>query len=213
MKEVLGEDRGPSWLAREIGVSPSTAGDYLGGAVPSADRAVKIAAALNVTTDWLIAGVGPKRRSTLALADEADWLFVPRFDLMKMLAKGARPEPEEVMPIRRDLLARHIGNLSGLWSTRMIGKALPTVADPDDLILCTDVVDQLEEGRPYIVSWGDGLAFRRAYPRPDGMRLRADKDVEGDYEEIFVPAAEAGQVWPIGRILGSLAVRPAPWIR
>lgn len=114
------------------------------------------------------------------------------------------------MPIRRDLLARHISNFGSLWITRMVGGALPSVAAPDDLILCRDVVDQLEEGRPYVVSWGDGLAFRRAYPRPDGLHLRADREVEEGFDEIFVPPADAGQVWPIGRILGSLALRPAP---
>lgn len=199
--------RDQAWLARETGISTSMVGEYVRGAVPAADRVLKIARALGVSLEWLIDGSGPKRRNNLALADETDWLFVPRFDVNKMVLKGARPEPEEIMPLRRDLIAAHVSNFKDLWITRMIGGALPTVAGPDEMILCRDVVDQLEDGRPYIISWGDGLACRRAYLKPDGVHFRTD---DPNYEEIFVAPTEARQVWPIGRILGSLALRPAP---
>ncbi len=111
------------------------------------------------------------------------------------------------MPIRRDVLARHIGNLNGLWVTRMIGNSLPTVAAADDLILCRDVVDRIEDGRPYIFAWPHGVAFRRVAVRPDGLELRTDQESD---ERFFIPAGEADAMRPIARILGSLALRPAP---
>ncbi len=111
------------------------------------------------------------------------------------------------MPIRRDLLARHVFNLNGLWITRMVGSALPSVAAADDLILCCDVVDKPQDGRPYIFAWPHGVAFRRVDVRPGGLELRTDN--EGD-EKILIPACEADAMRPIGRILGSLAMRPAP---
>lgn len=194
-------------LSRASGLSSSTVFNIWHGTSPTLENASKIARGLEVQLEWLIDGAGPQRPSGIILANEADWLFVPRFDLTKLIGKGSRPDPEEKIPLRRDLLSRHVANLNNLWVTHMIGGSLPSVASSDDMILCRDVVDQLEEGRPYIISWGDGLSFRRAFPKPDGIHFRSEIP---DVEEIFVPPSEADQVWPIARILGSLALRPAP---
>lgn len=199
--------REQKWLADVTGISPKTINNFANGQMTAADNAVKCAQALGVTAEWLISGVGPRRQATLELADNTEWLFLPRYEIAKMWDLQTKPPAEETMPLRRDMLERHVPVSGDLWVARMLGNALPDVAGEGELILCQDVHDRYEDGRPYVLFTLAGPIFRRVFVTPAGLQLRAENPM---YETVQLPPDDNLDVYPIGRILGSLTLRRAP---
>lgn len=201
-------------IAREIGVAPSSLQRYLSGSIPAADTALKLAKALGVSAEWLIAGSGPRdvlptsansAGARLFDAASAEWVFVPRyrFDLVMTAVSSV---VIETYPMRRDWLYRSLGTVEHIWITEMPTDDMPSVAAQGDTIICRNALD-IREGLAYVFSLDGQLVVRRAVVDPDlGLALRTDdptKAVEPLSDHLI-------NLTMIGRVLAKISLSPVP---
>lgn len=197
-KEALG-GRSKAWLAETTGLSTSTIGDYSAGAIPSAERLFLLADALGVPPRWFATGQGP---SQLVPADQADWVHLPRYDLSKFTSAG-KPEPVDIIPLRRDWLFRTARTPTSLWLAEMPSDAIPDLAHSGDMLVCCDVAPPLSEGRAYVFSIEGRVLLRRVYFQPDGVVLKAGDPA---IEPVLVKAVDLDELRPVALILGVISI-------
>jgi transcriptional regulator with XRE-family HTH domain len=159
LREAMGP-LSPSKVARQCGFSKQTMAGYMAGSMPSADRALALADALDVPLRWLVSGVTEARGHGLIAADEADWVKVPRYRLSEFTETG-KPEPVETIPLRKDWLNRKARTASKLWITELPATALEGVGDEGDDILCRDAQVRDEEG--LFLYFDDGVPIVRRF--------------------------------------------------
>lgn len=189
-------------VARAIGMKPQTLDAYLRGAIPSADRALLIADALAVNVRWLITGRGPRESAESPRADD-DWRELPRYDLFRFGEEG-RPEPEEMVRIRRDWISRLARAAADPWLAEMPSDAMPDIGREGDLVLCEDVRPPLVDGRVYVFLVDSRPIVRRLQARPEGLLLKASAP---DVDPIMVRAEDVESLVPVGRVLGSISLQ------
>lgn len=81
-------------LGKAFGVSPTMAWHYMKGEKkPSMDKAVEIATILNICTEWLLSGRGPKRPSDLLdIHGFPEEVKVSVATLLRSLKKARQPD-------------------------------------------------------------------------------------------------------------------------
>lgn len=191
------EGRSQAWLAREAQVSTTGLGEVVRKAMPAADTALRIAQALGVSVDWLITGREPARSGRLLAADEADWVELPRYDL-RAFTDHAKPEPIEVIPVRRDWLYNHARRSKGLWLADLPTSKFKELGQLGDTILCQDL--EVRDGEGYFLYFYDGAPLVRHFvhvepPAADRSYLQFDEEPLG--------------MRLAARILGTFGLRPA----
>jgi transcriptional regulator with XRE-family HTH domain len=194
-----------AWLSRETGIPTSTLSDYARGKVPRADKAVQIAVALGTSVEALLIGApAPAPAPALSVAD-AEFVWVPRFDLWAFDAEG-KPLELETIPIRRDWLYGVLRRTGGLWFADMPSDALPDVAREGETIVCEDPGPNLQEKGVYVF-WRDGeVMVRRVSYSTGGYTLSADGVAPIDMPRRGqVPPDEL--LTPIARVLATYVVR------
>lgn len=112
--------------------------------MPAADTAIKIAQALEVTTEFLFSGENASGANPLMAADQADWVMVPRYRLGDFTETG-KPEPIETIPIRKDWLNQTARVASKLWLTDL-PSTVDAIGEEGDPILCRDAETYYQEG-------------------------------------------------------------------
>lgn len=116
----------------------------MNGQMPGADKAIKLAQALDVTVEFLFSGQNASGANPLIAADQADWVFVPRLRLVDF-TDTAKPEPIETVPIRKDWLNQTARVASNLWLTDLPSR-VEGVGEEGDPILCRDADSHHQEG-------------------------------------------------------------------
>ena len=203
--EALG-DRDFGWLSRESGVPDSTIGDYVKRGISRADTAVKIARALGTTVEYLLEGGTPATGgASLVTVSEADFVWVPRFDLWSFDADG-KPAAIEAIPIRRDWLYGVLRRSGGLWFADMPSDVLPDVAHEGETIVCEDPGPNLQE-RGIYAFWRDGeVMVRRVSYSSGGYTLSAESVPQIELPRRGQPPPDE-LLTPIARVLATYAVR------
>ncbi len=216
-----------SWLSAEAGVSSSTLSDYVAKGISRADYAVRIAAALGTTVEWLM--LGGRRTPALVEAGSADWIDVPEYNLRDMTEEtlGA---PATTTPIRRDWLYSTFRTSSGLWLTRLLSDYAPAGLQEDMLVICRTVgADELAEGNICLWRVAGRVVTGRFSVIPDALVAQgalapltdqrgyggavaayADPAMGISSSELIVPPSRLGGDGPyhlVGRILGVM-LRP-----
>lgn len=201
-------------IAREIDVAPSSLQRYLSGSIPAADTALKLARALGVSAEWLIAGTGPREPTTavggsagarLFDASSADWVFVPRYRF-DMVMTAISSVVIETYPMRRDWLKRSLGTAEGIWVTEMPTSDMPSVAEEGETIICRNDYE-IREGLAYVFALDGQLVVRRVDVDPQaGLVLRTD-----DPDKVPEPLSDQlPGLALIGRVLAKISLSPVP---
>ncbi len=180
-------------FAREAGVNAGTLRDIVHKVSPGAEPAVKIAQALDVSVEWLITGRESRNRNPLRSADDSEWVELPRYDLHAFTDEG-KPEPIEVVPIRRDWLYSHVRRSKRLWLAELPTSQYTDLGIEGDLILCEDTAEWVAQG--YYLWFLDGKPLVRHFTGdepPPGVTV-TDEDGPG----LRVAA----------RILGTFGLKP-----
>lgn len=175
-------------------MSKSVISDAINGAMPKTEIAIRIAQALDVSVEWLITGQERRSRGALRSADDAEWVDLPRFDLHAFTPDG-KPEPAEVIPIRRDWLYSHVRRSKNLWLAELPTSKFSDLGVEGDLILCEDAADWSAQG--YYLWFFDGKPIVRHFTGevPPPGALVADEEGPG----LRIAA----------RILGTFGLKPA----
>ncbi|MBU6167043.1 MAG: hypothetical protein KGQ52_13085 [Alphaproteobacteria bacterium] len=171
-------------FAKEAGLNPTSFRDMVYKVSPGAEPAVRIAQALDVSVEWLITGQERRPRGSLRSADDAEWVDLPRYDLHAFTPEG-KPEPAEVIPIRRDWLYSHVRRSKNLWLAELPTSKFPALGIAGDLILCEDTESWAAQG--FYLWFLEGKPIVRNFPEdkqppppgtwepdePPGMRIAA----------------------------------------
>lgn len=196
IQAMLG-DRSQAWLAREVGISTTGLGEIMRKAMPAADTAIKIAQALDVTTEFLFTGENNSGANPLVAVDQADWVMVPRFRLADFTETG-KPEPIETIPIRKDWLNQTARVASNLWLTDL-PSTIEGIGEEGDPILCRDAETHYQEG--WYLYFFEGMPIVRKVAGPVFGQL-GDVQRPWDYQ-----IDESAGLRLVARILGTFKLR------
>lgn len=196
-----------SWLAREAGLDTSTLSDILSKAMPKADSAMRIAAALGTTVEWLLTGE-TARKARLFDANDHSWIMVPRYD-PRLFDESGKGEPIETYPIMLDWLNRHARSSKDLWVTEMPAHHLQgNVPEEGDTIICRDVT--LREGLGTFLYLFDGAPIVRRFVLPDPPRYDpAVGEARPTSWDLGAPENDPPGMRVVARILGALKLQGA----
>lgn len=191
------DGRSQAWLARQAGVTTSSVSDIVTKSMPAVDTAIKIAQALDVTTEFLFTGENNTGASPLISADEADWVMLPRYRLGEF-SESAKPEPIETIPIRRDWLNQNARVASNLWLTDL-PSSVEGIGEEGDPILCRDAETHYQEG--WYLYFFDGMPIVRKVSGPVFGQL-------GEAQRAWTyPQDENPGLRLVARVLGTFKMR------
>ena len=165
--EALLGGQSQAWLARQAGISTGTLSEIMKGQMPGADKAIKLAQALDVTVEYLFSGENGSGANPLMAADQADWVMVPRYRLSEFTETG-KPEPIETIPIRKDWLNQTARVASNLWLTDLPSN-VEAIGEEGDPILCRDAETHYQEG--WYLYFFEGMPIVRRVAGPDFSQL------------------------------------------
>lgn len=192
---------GQAQLAREIGVGKQSISDWLKGSMPAADVVFRLADALKVDPRWLATGFG-QELSPDAATEDSDWVKLPRLDLFGF-REGQRPEPIELVPIRRSWLAASARSNAPMWLADLPSDAMPDVGREGDTIVCREPDSPLADGRVYVFLLDDRPIVRRVQVRPEGLMLKAS---DTSVEPVTLAPDRLDQLVPVGRVVAALTM-------
>ena len=186
-------------IARRADLRPQMVDKYLKGTMPGADKAIRLARALDVDLGWLITGEAPRRSGAgLIAAEEADWVIVPHYRLGDFTETG-KPEPIETVPLRKDWLNRTARTATNLWLTELPATLVEGIGEEGDTILCRDA--EVKEGEGTYLYFFDGMPIVRRFEAPKlGLGEAAGN---WTWEPEDPPGMRI-----VARILGTIKVRP-----
>lgn len=175
--EELLHGRSQAWLAREAEISTGTLSEIMKGQMPGADKAIKLAQALEVTVEFLFSGENSSGANPLMAADQADWVMVPRYRLSDFTETG-KPEAIETIPIRKDWLNQTARVASNLWLTDL-PSTIEAIGEEGDPILCRDAETHYQEG--WYLYFFEGMPIVRKVAGPVFGQL-GDVQRQWDYQ-------------------------------
>jgi transcriptional regulator with XRE-family HTH domain len=189
--------RAPAWLAHQTGISSGSISEIRYGQMPGADRAIRIAQALEVPVEWLITGELPAARQLEA--DDSRWIMAPHYTLAQ-LAAADRGDPVDTLPIHVDWLTPEARRADKVWLTDLPAALADAGAEAGDMILCSDADRHDREGS-YLYMMRD-IAMVRRFEGPALSMLR-DSGAKFDWRAVEPPDLRL-----VGRILGVMKLRP-----
>lgn len=189
------------WLSEQTGVKLTTLYDYIRDGITKADAAHAIARALDVSLDWLIAGVG---EGAVTWDKGEDLVRIPLQDVSLAAGAGAealdRPSHQADLVFPREWLTRSFGRIDGLRLLRVSGDSMePELGDGDWAMIDRNRVE-LRDGI-HGVRLDDSLLVKRVQVEGRMVRLVSSN---GRYEPILVDLQEdADRFDVIGRVVWS----------
>lgn len=167
------------------------------GQIPRADKAIKLAQALDVTVEFLFTGKNDSGANPLVAADQADWVFVPHYRLDEF-TETAKPEPAETVPIRKDWLNQNARVATSLWLTELPSN-VEGVGEVGDPILCRDAETHYQEG--HYLYFYDGMPIVRKVTGPTLNQL-GEPGKQWSYQD-----EDNHRLRLVARVLGSFKLR------
>ena len=196
-----------AWLARQAGIPTSTLHSMLGGTMPRADNALRLARVLGCSVEWLVSGQDTVDAAPTPVADDSrdGMLDLAVFDIIDLAAQG-QPRPVARYPVRRASLSEDARRCAGLWLCQMPSSLMMPLASAGDLLICTEPDAVLVDGRVYILVLDGRPMVRRVFLRSGGVALVPDGRIDQAID-VALDAAKEPSLRAIGRVVGVLAVR------
>lgn len=198
-------------FAKKCGIPYSSMTGYLGGAIPSADRAAMIAEACGVDLTWLITGNGEMRREAPGLREDQAVYRVDDAGLSGLVAVRRLDgyiltEHEylaEMLVFPANLLLRMGLSATTARLLTVRGDSMSPTLQHGDLVLIDTAVKSVLDAGIFAVSVDDRVFVKRIQPRYDGsLQVVSDNPVYPP-DQISATNAEAlkivGQVRWLGR--------------
>jgi phage repressor protein C with HTH and peptisase S24 domain len=191
------DDRDMAWLSRKTGISTSTLSDYGRGTMPRADKALRIAKALETSVEWLFTGVGPQLIASDLPA--LDLVEVEEIDLAFGLGGQYTDCPVErtVMQFGRVWLERITPTPSALL-TFALGRGdsmVPTIQDSDIVLIDRSITRVHEQDAIWALTIGNIAMIKRVRIRGDQVHLLSDSD------RVSTDIAQIDEVVIVGRVI------------
>jgi hypothetical protein len=198
--EALG-GRDLPWLSAQTGVKLSTLYDYVRDGITRADAAHAIARALDVSLDWLIAGVG---EGAVGFEKDEDLIRIPLQDVRLAAGAGAdvldSPSHQADLLFPRQWLTRSFGRIDGLRLVRISGDSMETELGDGDWAMIDINRRELRDGI-HAVRLDDTLLVKRVQVQGRQVRLVSANPV---YSPIVVDLEDEGERFGIvGRVVWS----------
>lgn len=193
-------------FAKKCGIPYSSMTGYLGGAVPSADRAAMIAQACGVDLTWLITGNGEMRPESLGLGEDRARYRVDDVGLSGLVAVRrldgyVLTEQEylaEMLAFPASLLARMGLSASTARIFAVRGDSMAPTLQHGDLVLLDTAVESVKESGIFAVSVDDRVFVKRIQPRYDGsLQVVSDNPV---YPPEKISATDAAAFNIVGQV-------------
>lgn len=135
---------------------------------------------------------------------EGEFVIVPRFDIHVACGNGHVVYDEMPMEqgaaFRSDWVKREGLYLRNLATVRATGDSMEPSIYPGDALLVDRAQTQVQDGRVFLLRFGDEVRVKRLFKRADGG-LRIVSDNSGKYPEEIVTAAEMEHIEIIGRVV------------
>mgnify|MGYP001759744139 CR=1 FL=1 len=194
----------PAELARRTRTARQSMADYWGGKrVPSADRLFALADELQVSARWLLDG-SDEEQPQRVISQTDDWVWVPRYDLLKVASHG-RGVNEDVIHVDRNWLLRTFGKTDGIWFAEMPSDTLSDLVQRGETLVLEDVAGGLVEGRHYAFLLDGRIVVRRYDVVPGKIVLSGSNP---GMVPITVEIAELGKsLVPVAHIIGAFSLR------
>lgn len=181
-------------LADACDVSPQAVGGWKKTGMISRDKIVPVARTIRRSIDWLLTGRGPETASI-----DADYEFIPRYDVRAAAGAGSENEYEEVdkhLAFRRDWLLEKGLRAKDLKIIAAAGDSMePRISDGDILLVDTSDRFQIQDGKIYALNIGGMTRVKRLSIRYDGsLVIRSDNLASDPPHEEVVPKEEAEAV-------------------
>lgn len=199
-------------LARRIGISPASVNNWVTGATKSlkAETASKAAASLNVSTQWLISGVGEMTGNQQQDPRNRDYVALRKFDVAASCGPGAFEDPAsqiEELVVSREWFAENISPVrtSGYDLITARGDSMePTFANGDMLVIDTLDKDMKARDGCYVFFYDGFLYAKRVQITPNGFLIISDNSL---YKSFEIPFTTTLVLAVFGRIVKSLNKR------
>jgi len=205
------------WLSKATGIPPQTLSDYGRRGISKAEAAVKIARALEVSLDWLLAGEPP------LVADSSEWgevvasaaahkswpqqaIEVPVYDVDVAAGYGRTPlesDPVGYWPIPVQWIVDHLGGDPNLNIVRVSGDSQEPELRNGDMVMIDRRQNRIAAGL-HVVRLDDTLMIKRIQLEGRIVRLVSnnktypdvpvDMQVDQDRFEIIGRAVWAGKL-------------------
>lgn len=190
-------------IARLSGLRTSALSRYKNGqSFPSSEQLFPLSDALGVDPRWLISGEESRGAAALTAADQADFEWVPRFDLRDVRDDGKGDRIDET-PIRKDWLAQRLGTSSELWLTAILSDYPALDLAEGDLVFCREAEPQeLLNGQLILWRINQGIIVARYSVASGAGQITMDGDNVVTAREV-----SPEQYVPIARILGKFMQR------
>ncbi|KQS03003.1 hypothetical protein ASG11_00920 [Sphingomonas sp. Leaf357] len=188
-------DLSDAYFARAADIPTSTFARYKSGdSMPKGDDLFRLSDALRVSPRWLIQG-DSGGESVLADVADADFVSIPRYRLAALTDTG-KGEPIEMVPYRKDWLARRLGTATGLWITELPSDYEALGLEEGDAILCADIDAAGPAEKWVCIFRGSAGPFVARY---SNRGIAGDRDPP---DTSFVTAADlsGGETFAIARI-------------
>jgi phage repressor protein C with HTH and peptisase S24 domain len=203
--DALG-DRDLVWLHEKAGIPLNTLRDYVRSGITRADNAERIAQALGLTLDWLLAGRGAS--ATSAEPPPEDLVSIPMLDVTLSagsgsLAAGAGKQAGWVFP--RDWLRRSFGRIDGLHMLAVKGDSMVPTLHPNDWVM-VDTSRTAPQDGIFAVRLDDELYVKRLQRL--GRRLDLVSDNQAYRPVPIDPENQALDFQIMGRVVWSNHVHP-----
>lgn len=203
LKLVLGRESVNSF-AKRAEIPEGSMRQYLGGSIPGADKATKIAAAGSVLLDWLLTGEGPMKADgpgTGAL-DLSEFRLIPRLDVQPSSGFGSLVAEEaavEMLAFRSDWL-RRVG-INPDYAHVLTNKGdsnEPTIRDGDILLVDTSI-DRVMDNAFYVVVYNGQALLKRVQIMLDGSIVLSSDNK--NYQPETVDPAEVPTLRSAARLM------------
>lgn len=174
---------------------------YLKGrSFPNSEQLFPLCDVVKADARWLISGAG--RIHALSDAAEADFEWVPRFDLREIRDDGKGERIDET-PMRKDWLTQRLGTSSELWLTAILSDYPALDLAEGDLVFCREAEPQeLLNGQLILWRINQGIIVARYSVAAGAGQITMDGDNVVTAREV-----SPEQYVPIARILGKFMQR------
>lgn len=187
-------------FAKKVGITPTSLKNYLQGQTPGVDKAIAIAAACNVSVQWLLLGIGPKYFDVQPVQSD-DVVLIPKLDVRASAGNGSADVQEQVVDTIAfpKTLVQSSVRFDNIRAVTAVGDSMePTIAS-GDLLLVDTAYKRIRAEAIYVLVVDGETRVKRAQKRLNGSILISSDNPRYPPEEFTDKDAEKLQV--AGRVV------------